>query len=581
MGLISPTLPDVDIEQWRALPRAERTKVLARHWAQFGFGTPQAVYVLYVVKIALYVLGAMLFIAATPGIGSIGEWRDWWTEPVVFQKVIIWTLVFEVLGFGCGFGPLTLRFLPPIGTFLYWLRPGTIRLPPWPDRIPGTRGDTRTIVDVLLYAAVLASAVWVLISPADRTSAGLTGAVAMIEPARFIPVLVLLPLLGLRDKTIFLAARSEHYWVTGIVLLFPFVDMIVAAKLIMIALWWGAATSKLNQHFPFVISAMLSNAPLNPRFFKRWLWRDASEDLRPSKLSGHLAHGGTVIEYLVPLVLLLSSGGTVTKVALVIMVLFHLFILASIPLGVPLEWNIVMIFGAIYLFGEYAPLHLRDAQYPVLVAAVFVAVVAVVIYGNLRPSKVSFLPAMRYYAGNWATSAWLFAEGAEQTYADKVTKAAQLPHRQLAVLYTPEQVDLLIGKMFAWRGLHSHGRALAGLYPHAAEDHESRFIMDGELLCGSAIGWNFADGHLHDEQLLAAIQHRCQFEPGQLRVIMLESQPLMDPVQQYRIVDAATGLIERGEVDVSEMTSRQPTETDLPFRVHERVDVGRQGAERP
>ena len=575
MGLIAPTLPDLDIDQWRAQPRAERTRVLAQHWAQFGFGTPQAIYVLYLVKIVLYVLGAKAFIAMTPGIGSIGEWRDWWTEPVVFQKVIIWTLLFEVLGFGCGFGPLTLRFLPPIGTFLYWLRPGTIRQPPWPDRVPATKGDTRTIVDVALYAAVLAAAVWVLVSPADRVSAGLAGPVAMIEPGRIVPLLVLLPVLGLRDKTIFLAARSEHYWVTGIVLLFPFVDMIVAAKLIMIALWWGAATSKLNKHFPFVIAAMLSNAPLNPRFFKRMLWRDATDDLRPSKLAGHLAHGGTVIEYSVPLVLLLSGGGTVTTVALVIMVAFHLFILASIPLGVPLEWNVVMIFGAIYLFGEYSSLHLRDAQHPLLVAAVFVAVAAVVVYGNLRPSKVSFLPAMRYYAGNWATSAWLFAEGAEQTYADRVPKAAQLPHRQLAVLYTPDQVDLLIGKMFAWRGLHSHGRALAGLYPHAAEDHESRFIVDGELLCGSAIGWNFADGHLHDERLLAAIQARCRFEPGELRVIILESQPLMHPVQQYRIVDAATGLVERGEVDVADMISRQPTETDLPFRIHERIAADR------
>lgn len=128
------------------------------------------------------------------------------------------------------------------------------------------------------------------------------------------------------------------------------------------------------------------------------------------------------------------GGGTVTTVAVVVMVLFHLFILTAIPLGVPLEWNIVMIFGAIYLFGEYAPLHLGDTQYPVLVAAVFAAVAAVVIYGNLRPSKVSFLPAMRYYAGNWPTSVWLFAEGAEQKYADLVPKAAQLPHRQLAVL---------------------------------------------------------------------------------------------------------------------------------------------------
>ena len=28
--------------------------------------------------------------------------------------------------------------------------------------------------------------------------------------------------------------------------------------------------------------------------------------------------------------------------------------------------------------------------------------------GNLVPSRVSFLVAMRYYAGNWAWNAWLF-----------------------------------------------------------------------------------------------------------------------------------------------------------------------------
>ena len=37
-------------------------------------------------------------------------------------------------------GPLTLRINPPIGGVLYWLRPGTVRLPPWPGRVPLTGG---------------------------------------------------------------------------------------------------------------------------------------------------------------------------------------------------------------------------------------------------------------------------------------------------------------------------------------------------------------------------------------------------------------------------------------------------------
>ena len=248
---------------------------------------------------------------------------QWWSEPVVFQKVIIWTLMFEVLGFGCGFGPLTLRFLPPIGTFLYWLRQGTIRLPPWPDRVPGTRGSRRTVIDIALYLGVIAAALWALLAPADRAVTGLAGeGLAVIDPMRLIPLLVVVPLIGLRDKTIFLAARSEHYWVTALVFLFPFIDMIVAAKLIMVAIWWGAATSKLNRHFPFVVSTMMANAPLVPRFVKKHLRREPMNDITPSWLSRSLAHGGTVVEFGIPLVLLLSSGGWVTYVAFVTMFFF-------------------------------------------------------------------------------------------------------------------------------------------------------------------------------------------------------------------------------------------------------------------
>lgn len=566
MGLISPTLPKLDVDAWRAKPRAERTKVLQQHWAVYGFGTPYAIYLLYALKIGLYILGGLMFAASTPGIGGLGNLGDWWFEPVVFQKVIIWTLLFEVLGFGCGFGPLTMRFLPPLGSFLYWLRPGTIRQPPWPDRVRGTAGSRRTIVDIALYVGVIAAAIFILLSPADRAVTGLgDDAFAIIEIWRFLPLLIVLPVLGLRDKTIFLAARAEHYWVTAIVFLFPFVDMIFAAKLIMVAIWWGAATSKLNHHFPFVVSTMMSNAPLVPKSVKKQLWKDAEFDVRPGLLSRALAHGGTVIEFGVPLILLLSRGGWVTTIALIVMVLFHLQILTAIPMGVPLEWNVVMMFGAVLLFGHYSEYGFSDVTEPFLPYGLVALLVATVVAGNLRPDLFSFLPSMRYYAGTWATSAWLFGEGAEQKYADKVTKSAQLPHRQLAKLYDDDTVDLMIGKLGAWRGLHTHGRAMAGLYSHAADDHEKRFIVDGEMVAGSAIGWNFGDGHLHHEGLLAAIQEQCQYEPGELRVIMMESPPFFRQVQRYRILDAATGVIETGEVACSEMRSRQPWDGSTPF----------------
>jgi Transmembrane protein of unknown function (DUF3556) len=72
------------------------------------------------------------------------------------------------------------------------------------------------------------------------------------------------------------------------------------------------------------------------------------------------------------------------------------------------------------------------------------------------------------------------------------------------------------------------------------------------------LGYNFGDGHFHNEQLLAAVQERCHYAAGELRVVMIESQPAHVQRQRYRICDAATGLIEEGYVKVADMVERQP-----------------------
>ena len=64
------------------------------------------------------------------------------------------------------------------------------------------------------------------------------------NPVADVPAIIALALLGLRDKTVFLAARGEHYWLTLFVFFFGFTDQIASFKIIMLALWWGAATSE-------------------------------------------------------------------------------------------------------------------------------------------------------------------------------------------------------------------------------------------------------------------------------------------------------------------------------------------------
>ena len=55
-----------------------------------------------------------------------------------------------------------------------------------------------------------------------------------------------------------------------------------------------------------------------------------------------------------PLVLFFSNGGWSTAIAAFVMMCFHFAILSAIPMGVPLEWNVFMIFGVLALFVGHA-----------------------------------------------------------------------------------------------------------------------------------------------------------------------------------------------------------------------------------
>src|SRR5215213_1214666 len=439
MGFIEPSPPPFDVDEWRAKSHFERIKPLAQDWALNGFGTPYFVYLLYVAKVAVYTLGGLLVISATTeGLGGLGSLGDWWTEPIVFQKAVVWTMLWEILGLGAGSLPLTLRFKPMIGGVLYWLRPGTTRLPPWPEAVPGTRGTTRTWLDVGLYAGLLATVLYLLLSSGD-----------VLEPAAVGVLLAFLAALGLRDKVPFLAARAEIYGTLAIIFLFPLTNMVIAAQLVFFCIWWGAASSKPNRHFPFVVTVMISNTPWNrSRAFKRRLYRDHPEDLRPSRLGELDAHIGTLTEFTLPLILLLTQGGLLGTLALAGMVLFHVHIFSTFPLAVPLEWNVFMIFGLFFLFGHYADAPWSSIDDPLLLAILGLICIGLPVLGNFRPDLVSFLPSMRYYAGNWATSQWLFRRegGAEEKLDAGIVKSAPIVTKQLQNFYEQDMIDVLVYK---------------------------------------------------------------------------------------------------------------------------------------
>ena len=249
MPLTTGNFPPVDPATFTDIPYRERIKTLSRHWAEYGFGAPKITMVIYIFKLLFfYVLGGALVATLTSGLDPLHP-AAWWDDVVVYEKAVLWTVLLECIGVAGSWGPLAGHFKPMTGGIRYWARPRTIRLPPWPDTVPGTRGDDRTRVDVALYLALLASVVVALALPTVST-------------ASIVPIIALLIVLGLRDKVIFIAARGEQYLPALIFFAFyPFVDMIVAAKLLIVVVWTGAAFSKFGRHFANVIPPMVSNTP--------------------------------------------------------------------------------------------------------------------------------------------------------------------------------------------------------------------------------------------------------------------------------------------------------------------------------
>jgi Transmembrane protein of unknown function (DUF3556) len=122
---------------------------------------------------------------------------------------------------------------------------------------------------------------------------------------------------------------------------------------------------------------------------------------------------------------------------------------------------------------------------------------------------------------------------------------------------------------YAFRAMNSHGRALFTLAHRAmaGQNEDDYVITDGERICSTAVGWNFGDGHMHNEQLIAAMQQRCGFAPGEVRVVLLDAQPMHKQTQAYRLVDAATGEFERGYIRVADMVTRQPWDDEVPVQM--------------
>jgi hypothetical protein len=538
--------PTFDPTTWSTKDFTERVRIGTHAYVLGGIGFPALAYVFHAVKLLVLVAGWMFFCSFTPGLGNPATIGTWIFDGVAFQKAFLWGSLFEVMGMGCMSGPLGLKIWPPFTACLHFLRPGTTKLAPFP-MLPVFGGTTRSLLDVVLYGGLLVSLLRALVQPE-------------IGPGHLLPIVVLLPLCGLGDKTILLAARVEHHFAMLVVFLLAG-NWIAGAKWVQLAIWFWAGVSKLTVAFGYVVPIMTANNPvLKSAWLRKRLFVSYPDDLDPSRLAKVMAHAGTFLEFAAPLTLLfVTRDGPLLYLGMIWVLLLHGFIISNLPIAAVFEWNVLSLYAAFFLFGAHPDVSLFAVGSGPLALYLAAGCLVLPIVGNLAPARVSFLVAMRYYAGNWAWNAWLFRDHSYRQL-DRLARAAPLLREQQERFLSAEEAVGADARFLAFRTLHLQGRILGMLLPKATDGapFQRYTYADGEAVAGSVLGWNFGEGHLADERLLAAVQDQCHFAEGDVRVICVEAQPILGSTLHWRIVDAKTGVRDEGYVELADLARRKP-----------------------
>lgn len=116
MGFMAPNLPAVQPELFLRKPLMERIRLLTLKWVDHGYGVPRVVHTIYIAKLVFfYSLGGVLVATLTSGLPAFWHVSEWWSEPIVYQKMILWTVLLELLGLAGSWGPLAGKTKPMTG----------------------------------------------------------------------------------------------------------------------------------------------------------------------------------------------------------------------------------------------------------------------------------------------------------------------------------------------------------------------------------------------------------------------------------------------------------------------------------
>jgi hypothetical protein len=113
---------------------------------------------------------------------------------------------------------------------------------------------------------------------------------------------------------------------------------------------------------------------------------------------------------------------------------------------------------------------------------------------------------------------------------------------------------MLLTMPLAWRGAQPPHAVAHG---HISATTSYLLAAGGRVRLHTIVGFNFGDGHFR-RAAHRGHQTRCHFAPGEFIVAWVESQPIHKDHQQYKLIDAALGIIETGSYQVADSVDQQP-----------------------
>jgi hypothetical protein len=168
---------------------------------------------------------------------------------------------------------------------------------------------------------------------------------------------------------------------------------------------------------------------------------------------------------------------------------------------------------------------------------------------------------------------WMFAPGCEEKIDAHIVKPSVSQKGQLTEIYGEAEAEVVLQQLLGWRSLHSQARGLNSVMMNQLGDDIDVYTpREAEFMCNNITGFNFGDGHFHNEVMLDGLQRRCQYAPGEFIVVWVESEPIGNGRQQYWVWDAGVGIVERGSWSVKDCVEALnwlpdgPIATDVTWR---------------